>query len=75
MQGHSTTLPLLTAAIRTALSAMLQELQKNHKSFRNLEALVLALIRQEHSFSPVWSVFDGTQPLIRALRARLGGKV
>jgi hypothetical protein len=38
MQGHSTTLPLLTAAIRTAHSAMLQELQKIHKSFRNLEA-------------------------------------
>jgi hypothetical protein len=54
---------------------MLQELQKNHKSFRNLEALVLAIIRQEYSFSPLWRVLDGTQPLIRALRALLEGKV
>jgi hypothetical protein len=58
-------------------AAMLQDLQKTHKSFRNLEALVLGLIRQEYGKknSPVWRVLDGTQPLIRALRARLGGKV
>jgi hypothetical protein len=50
MQDHSTTLPLLTAAIRTAHSAhsaMLQDLQKTHKQFRNLEVLVLGLIREE----------------------------
>jgi len=29
-------------------AAMLQELQKTHKQFRNLEALVMGLIREEY---------------------------
>ncbi len=33
-------------------AAMLQELQKTHKQFRNLEALVLGLIRQEYQKTP-----------------------
>ena len=32
----------------TAHSGMLQELQKTHKSFRNLEGLVLGLIRDTY---------------------------
>jgi len=51
MQDHSTTLPLLTAAIHAAHSAMLQDLQKTHKQFRNLEALVLGLIREVYEKS------------------------
>jgi hypothetical protein len=38
----------LTIRIPPVEAAMLQELQKTHKQFRNLEALVLGLIRQEY---------------------------
>jgi len=38
----------ITLRIPPVEAAMLQELQKTHKQFRNLEALVLGLIRQEY---------------------------
>jgi hypothetical protein len=38
----------ITLRIPDVEAAMLQELQKTHKQFRNLEALVLGLIRQEY---------------------------
>ena len=34
-------------------AAMLQEVQKTHKQFRNLEAMVLGLIREEYGKTPV----------------------
>ena len=36
----------LTIRIPSVEATMLQELQKTHKQFRNLEALVLGLIRE-----------------------------
>ena len=36
----------ITLRIPPVEAAMLQELQKTHKSFRNLEVLVLRLIRE-----------------------------
>ena len=36
----------ITLRIPAVEAAMLQELQKTHKSFRNLEGLVLGLIRE-----------------------------
>ena len=36
----------ITLRIPPVEAAMLQELQKTHKQFRNLEALVLGLIRE-----------------------------
>ena len=36
----------ITLRIPSVEAAMLQELQKTHKQFRNLEALVLGLIRE-----------------------------
>ena len=38
----------ITLRIPSVEAAMLQELQKTHKQFRNLEALVLGLIREEY---------------------------
>jgi len=38
----------LTLRIPAVEAAMPQELQKTHKQFRNFEALVLSLIRQEY---------------------------
>jgi hypothetical protein len=38
----------ITLRIPSVEAAMLQELQKTHKHFRNLEALVLGLIREEY---------------------------
>ena len=38
----------ITLRIPPVEAAMLQELQKTHKQFRNLEALVLGLIRDIH---------------------------
>ena len=38
----------ITLRIPAVEAAMLQELQKTHKQFRNLEALVLGLIREEY---------------------------
>ena len=37
---------MITLRIPSIEAAMLQELQKTHKQFRNLEALVLGLIRE-----------------------------
>lgn len=37
----------ITLRIPLVEAAMLQELQKTHKQFRNLEVVVLGLIRQE----------------------------
>ena len=39
----------ITLRIPPVEAAMLQELQKTHKQFRNLEALVLGLIREEYA--------------------------
>ena len=36
----------ITLRIPSVEAAMLQELQKTHKQFRNLEAMVLGLIRE-----------------------------
>jgi hypothetical protein len=38
----------ITLRIPAVEAAMLQELQKTHKQFSNLEALVLGLIREEY---------------------------
>jgi len=38
----------ITLRIPPVEAAMLQELQKTHKQFRNLEALVIGLIRVEY---------------------------
>ena len=38
----------ITLRIPPVEAAMLQELQKTHKSFRNLEGLVLGLLREEY---------------------------
>ena len=38
----------ITLRIPAVEAAMLQELQKTQKAFRNLEALVLGLIRDEY---------------------------
>jgi len=38
----------ITLRIPLVEAAMLLELQKTHKQFRNLEALVLGLIREEY---------------------------
>ena len=38
----------ITLRIPQVEAAMLQELQKTHKQFRNLEVLVLGLIREEY---------------------------
>jgi hypothetical protein len=38
----------ITLRIPPVEAVMLQELQKTHKQFRNLEALVLGLIREEY---------------------------
>jgi len=38
----------ITLRIPAVEAAMLQDLQKTHKQFRNLEAMVLGLIREEH---------------------------
>ena len=38
----------ITLRIPAVEAAMLQELQKTHKAFRNLEMLVLGLIREEY---------------------------
>ena len=38
----------ITLRIPAVEAAMLQDLQKSHKQFRNLEALVLGLIREEY---------------------------
>jgi len=55
---HSKRLPLLSThpqqhynphiAIPQVEAAMLEELQKTHRQFRNLEGLVLGLIREEY---------------------------
>ena len=42
----------ITLRIPPVEAAMLMEVQKNNKHFRNLEALVLGLIREEYSKSP-----------------------
>jgi len=42
----------ITLRIPSVEAAMLQELQKTHKQFRNLEALVLGLIREEYQKTP-----------------------
>lgn len=42
----------ITLRIPSVEAAMLQDLQKTHKQFRNLEALVLGLIRQEYQKTP-----------------------
>ena len=39
---------ILTLRIPDVEAAMLQDLQKSHKQFRNLEAVVLGLIRQKY---------------------------
>ena len=41
----------ITLRIPSVEAAMLQELQKTHKQFRNLEALVLGLIREVYGKS------------------------
>jgi hypothetical protein len=41
----------LTIRIPSVEATMLQELQKTHKQFRNLEALVLGLIREVYEKS------------------------
>ncbi len=38
----------LTLRIPDVEAALLQDLQKTHKQFRNLEALVLGLIREKY---------------------------
>ena len=38
----------ITLRIPAVEAAMLQGLQKTHKQFRNLEALVLGLVREEY---------------------------
>jgi hypothetical protein len=38
----------ITLRIPSVEAAMLQELQKTHKHFRNLDGLVLGLIREEY---------------------------
>jgi hypothetical protein len=38
----------ITLRIPSVEAAMLQELQRTHKQFRNLEAVVLGLIREEY---------------------------
>ncbi len=38
----------LTLRIPPVEAAMLQDLQKTHKQYRNLEALVLGLIREQY---------------------------
>lgn len=38
----------ITLRIPPLEAAMLQELQKTHKQFRNLDALMLGLIREEY---------------------------
>jgi hypothetical protein len=38
----------ITLRIPAVEAAMLQELQKTHKSFRNLEVLMLGLIREQY---------------------------
>ena len=38
----------ITLRIPAVEAAMLQDLQKSHKQFRNLEVLVLGLIRDEY---------------------------
>ena len=38
----------MTLRIPAVEAAMLQELQKSQKAFRNLEALMLGLIREEY---------------------------
>ena len=38
----------ITLRIPSVEAAMLQDLQKTHKQFRNLETLLLGLIRQEY---------------------------
>ena len=38
----------ITLRIPAVEAAMLQDLQKTHKQFRNLEALVIGLIRVEY---------------------------
>ena len=38
----------ITLRIPAVEAAMLQDLQKSHKQFRNLEVLVLGLIREEY---------------------------
>jgi hypothetical protein len=38
----------ITLRIPPVEAALLQELQKTHKQFRNLETLVLGLIREEY---------------------------
>ena len=38
----------MTLRIPAVEAAMLQDLQKTHKTFRNLEVLVLGLIRDEY---------------------------
>ena len=42
----------ITLRIPSVEAAMLQELQNTHKQFRNLEVLVLGLIRQEYQKTP-----------------------
>jgi hypothetical protein len=42
----------ITLRIPLVEAAMLQDLQKTHKQFRNLEALVLGLIRGEYQKTP-----------------------
>jgi len=39
---------IITLRIPAVEAAMLQEVQKTHKDFRNLEALVLGLIRDAY---------------------------
>ena len=38
----------ITLRIHSVEAAMLQDLQKTHKAFRNLEMLMLGLIREEY---------------------------
>jgi hypothetical protein len=42
----------LTIRIPAVEAAMLAEVQKSNKSFRDLQALLLGLIRQEYSKTP-----------------------
>jgi len=39
---------IITLRIPAVKAAMLQEVQKTHKDFRNLEALLLGLIREAY---------------------------
>jgi len=43
----------ITLRIPAVEAAMLQEVQKTHKQFRNLEAMVLGLIREEYGKTSV----------------------